>query len=354
MSGDSATTLPSAARPVQEGAYLGQRLPASGEGRELLTSPLLRRRPHVLVGVVAAAHQRAGLAVGEAEGEGRTRGSRRTRRDGPSGRPAGASGVGWRYWPMVRISTPAPRMSREVSRISSGVSPMPEHDAGLHPAGVLPRVAAPRRLGEQAEAAVVTAAGAGEPVEARHGLHVVGEDLRAPRRGRCPGPRARRGSPGSGPRPRTPDCAACTASMTRAKWRAPPSGRSSRSTEVITAWRRPMTSTASATCSGSSGIDAGLRAPGGHGAEAAAAGADVAQDHERRRAVLAPALVDVGAVRLLAHRMQIQLFHQGADPVIRSGSLEPDPQPLRTPFPAGESTSRLNDDRFELESHSYG
>src|SRR5689334_13660571 len=37
----------------------------------------------------------------------------------------------------------------------------PDHDAGLHPAGVLPRLPAPRRLGEQPEAAVVTAAGAG-------------------------------------------------------------------------------------------------------------------------------------------------------------------------------------------------
>ena len=44
--------------------------------------------------------------------------------------------------------------------------------------GVLAGVAAAGGLGEQAEAAVVAAAGAGLAIEARHRLHVVGEDLR--------------------------------------------------------------------------------------------------------------------------------------------------------------------------------
>ena len=37
--------------------------------------------------------------------------------------------------------------------------------------------------------------------------------------------------------------------------------------------------------------------------------ADVAENHERRGAVL-PALADVGAVRLLADRVQVEVAHQ--------------------------------------------
>src|SRR5262249_2167796 len=51
------------------------------------------------------------------------------------------------------------------------------------------------------------------------------------------------------------------------------------------------------------------RAAVGDGAEATAAGADVAQDHERGGAVL-PALADVRAARLLAHRVEVLLAHQ--------------------------------------------
>ena len=39
--------------------------------------------------------------------------------------------------------------------------------------------------------------------------------------------------------------------MTATKWPAPPSGRSSRSTEVMTTWRRPSVATAPATRAGS-------------------------------------------------------------------------------------------------------
>jgi hypothetical protein len=42
---------------------------------------------------------------------------------------------------------------------------------------------------------------------------------------------------------------------------------------------------------------------------AAGARADIAQDHERRRAVR-PALPDVGAARLLANRVQVEVAHQ--------------------------------------------
>src|SRR5262249_34047776 len=50
-----------------------------------------------------------------------------------------------------------------------------------------------------------------------------------------------------------PGASARTARMTSAKCPAPPSSRSSRSTDVTTTWESPSSSTASATCSGSYG-----------------------------------------------------------------------------------------------------
>ena len=44
--------------------------------------------------------------------------------------------------------------------------------------------------------------------------------------------------------------------MQRTNWNAPPSGRSSRSTEVITTCARPMVATTSARCAGSLGSTA--------------------------------------------------------------------------------------------------
>ncbi len=49
------------------------------------------------------------------------------------------------------------------------------------------------------------------------------------------------------------------ARTTAAKWAAPPSSRSSRSTEVITTWARPIRATASATRPGSEGSSASGR-----------------------------------------------------------------------------------------------
>ena len=83
-----------------------------------------------------------------------------------------------------------------------------------------------------------------------------------------------------------------------AKWLAPPSARSSRSTEVTTTWLEPSLATASATCSGSV-----RRAPSGspvlHVAKCAGAGAGVAEDHESG-VLLFPAFADVGTARLFA------------------------------------------------------
>jgi hypothetical protein len=69
-----------------------------------------------------------------------------------------------------------------------------------------------------------------------------------------------------------------------------------------------------------------LRTPLGHGAEAAAPRAQVAQHHEGGRFVL-PALTDIRALRALAHRVQIQGPRQLLEPVVvlahRSLRLQP-------------------------------
>ena len=68
------------------------------------------------------------------------------------------------------------------------------------------------------------------------------------------------------------------------------------------------------------------RPPVRDGAVRAGARADVAQDHERRRAVV-PALADVGAARLLADGVELQLLHQPLEAQIvlrpRRAHLEP-------------------------------
>ena len=79
------------------------------------------------------------------------------------------------------------------------------------------------------------------------------------------------------------------------------------------------------------GVDARRRPPGGDRAEAAAPGADVAEDHEGGGAVLAPALVDVGAAGLLADRVEIERLDQPLDPVVGLGRRQPDAQPGGAP-----------------------
>ena len=103
-------------------------------------------------------------------------------------------------------------------------------------------------------------------------------------------------------------------SMTMAKARAPPTRSSSRLTLVMTACCSPSVATASATRRGSS-KSIGLGAALGHGAESAAAGAQVAQHHEGRGLVV-PALADVGAMGALADRMQVQRTGQPLQVVV--------------------------------------
>ena len=59
----------------------------------------------------------------------------------------------------------------------------------------------------------------------------------------------------------------------------------------------------------------GVRASMANRAVSARARADVAEDHERRRPVR-PAFADVGAARLLADRMKVQVAHQALEPEI--------------------------------------
>ena len=93
--------------------------------------------------------------------------------------------------------------------------------------------------------------------------------------------------------------------MQSAKCAAPPSRRSSRSTEVITTYAAPCRGWCAARCARLQRIGR-LRPAVGDVAERAAARAHLAEDHEGRGA-LAEALVDVRAGRFLAHRDQAVL-----------------------------------------------
>src|SRR4028118_318759 len=134
-----------------------------------------------------------------------------------------------------------------------------------------------------------------------------------------------------------------------AKMPPPPSESSSRFTLVTTACSRPILFAASATRWGSSrsrpvGLPVSTAAaPGGvgglrgvqlgrlareYGAEAAGAGADVAEDHERRGPVV-PALPDVRATGLLAHRVQVQAAHGFLDVPVDLAVRHPRLEPVR-------------------------
>ncbi len=89
-----------------------------------------------------------------------------------------------------------------------------------------------------------------------------------------------------------------------AKCPAPPSGRSSRFTEVITTCRSPRRATASATRRGSSG-STGERSPVIDRTEPTRARAGVTEQHQRRR-VMRPAFAEVRTLRFLADRVQAE------------------------------------------------
>jgi hypothetical protein len=70
-----------------------------------------------------------------------------------------------------------------------------------------------------------------------------------------------------------------------------------------------------------------LRTPVSDRAVPARACADIAEDHEGRRAVR-PALADVRALRFFTHRMQVQIAHQALEPEIRGGTGRTHLQPV--------------------------
>src|SRR5690606_17759235 len=77
-----------------------------------------------------------------------------------------------------------------------------------------------------------------------------------------------------------------------------------------------------------------LGQPGLDVAEGAGAGAGVAEDHHRGVA-LRPALADVRAGRLLAHRVQPLRAHQLTRGVVAGRGRRPDPDPRRLAPHAG-------------------
>ena len=203
--------------------------------------------------------------------------------------------VGCRYWPSVRMSHPAARRSLITSSTSSVALPQPEHQPAFcgHPRPLRPVAAAPAP--DRTSPAAAPARTAGGPSrccdsECRDGIDhrlqrpPVTPEIRDQHLDRDPGRASR----------------ACR--IVSANTDAPPSGSSSRFTDVITAWRTPMIRIASATRAGSSRSRPAGR-PGLHRTEAARARAHVAENHERRRPGI-PAFAHVRTPRLLAHRVQ--------------------------------------------------
>ena len=117
-----------------------------------------------------------------------------------------------------------------------------------------------------------------------------------------------------------------TASITCAKWPAPSSG------QIVAVDRRDDGVLQAQLLDGLChvlGLERVDRARGalGHRAETAVARAHVAQDHEGR-GTLAPALVDVGAARFLAHRVEVQARHQMIDELVLVVGVETNLEPL--------------------------
>ena len=268
-------------------------------------------------------------------GRGRSPWPRRSRRSGSnsSGVHHRATGrwaaLGRRYCPMVTMSTPTrPEVGQRAHHFVLGLP---------HPRMIPDLTVKPGRLGpgQHGQAAGVTGRGPDGPLQPGHRLQVVVEDV-------GPGPdrswrRACSSPLQSGTRTSTavPGQRRRMASMVATKPAAPPSSRSSRATAVTTAWARPSRSTASATRSGSSG-SMGSGMTGVDQAEPAGPGAPLPVDHEGGRAV-GPALEDVRAAGLLAHRHQIEVPHrptQAEEVVTHPGR---DPQPRRLAFGQGQS-----------------
>ena len=116
------------------------------------------------------------------------------------------------------------------------------------------------------------------------------------------------------------------AAMVAANPPAPPSARSSRATLVITAWARPIRCDRLGHPLRLARVE-GQRVAGVDQAEPAGPGAAVAVDHEGGGAVR-PALVDVGAAGLLAHRDQVEVAQAVLEAEVLLAHAGLDPQPL--------------------------
>ena len=214
--------------------------------------------------------------------------------------------VGCRYWPMVRKSTPAERRSSITCSTSFRSSPRPTMMPDLVNMAAVDLL----HLLQQPQRGEIARAGPHRQIERRHGFEIVVEHV-GPRR--APRARSRRpcgGSPASGLRSWCPGSGRGSPRMVCAKCCAPPSARSSRSTEVTTTWARPSLAVASATWAGSFGSSA----PGSPvlTLQKAQARVQVSPMIMKVACFLLPALADVGAAGLLADRVQAVLAHDVA------------------------------------------
>ena len=116
---------------------------------------------------------------------------------------------------------------------------------------------------------------------------------------------------------------------------APPSGRSSRATQVTTACPSRIRATACGDTVGLVGRER-QRVPGVDLAEAARPRAALAVDHERRGAVR-PALVDVGAARLFAHRHEAEVVDRRPELAVPLADADGHAHPLRLALPDVEA-----------------
>ena len=278
--------------------------------------------PRLRLGVIGGAHQRPRLDVGEAEARPTSASSRNS---------SGMVVARHRQMLRGRAEVLAESQDAHVGRaqVAHGrhqLVPLlaePEDDARLGeerrapPAGPGGRARASARSGRRGGPACTGAApsrccGSGCPAPPRSPPGA---------RPRCPGSR------GSGARRGSPARAAGSRRTVAAKCAAPPSARSSRFTEVMTTCSRPSSPTARPTRSGSS-RSSHCGPPMGNGAVAAVPGAHVAQDHEGRGQVL-PALADVRAVGLLAHRVEVPLPHQALQAEVLRPARRPHLEPGR-------------------------
>ena len=174
---------------------------------------------------------------------------------------------------------------------------------------------------EQAQAGIVARAGPHLEIEPRHGFEIVVEDVRRRLHQMLERARPCAGSPASGFRSSCRGLEARMALMVRRKWSAPPSARSSRSTEVMTTWRRPSLSTALGHVLRFGRVQR-FRHARPDVAEGTGPRAGVAHDHHGGVPV-GPAFADIRTAGLFTHRGQVEITHRS--PGFRNRRRCPEP-----------------------------